>query len=209
MIERLIIHMKLANNLKIYRQKKHYTQTKLANKLHVSRKTISNWENGRSQPSYQMLDKLSKIYGVSTSNLLSDKSNKISKAIFISYFLNVILLISYYPTTVYDLRIFNFTFLFLSLNLIFLIINYKRWCYVITNKLSLCFILFVSLIDLILNSWFYLAHSFGARGITYMAMSYQVLTTAGAIFIIMLLTISFFIALLLSKYIKLAFIKLK
>ncbi|XIF20252.1 MAG: Hypothetical protein AJITA_00986 [Acetilactobacillus jinshanensis] len=72
--------MKLAKNLKTYRQKNHLTQSKLANKLHVSRKTISNWENGRSQPSFQTLNALSKIYEVPTVNP-------------ISYYLNIVLLI--------------------------------------------------------------------------------------------------------------------
>ncbi|USS86350.1 helix-turn-helix domain-containing protein [Fructilactobacillus cliffordii] len=59
-----------------YRQLKHYrtqaglTQAELANQLHVSRKTISNWENQRSFPNLEMLTQLSARLNVSTDQLL-------------------------------------------------------------------------------------------------------------------------------------------
>lgn len=47
-----------------------WTQVQLANKLNITKQTVSNWENDNIQPSIDMLIKLSKIFGVSTDYLL-------------------------------------------------------------------------------------------------------------------------------------------
>ena len=70
--------MKLSKELNYYRQKNDYTQQQLAQKLHVSRKTISNWENRRSEPSFEMLKELSKLYDISTDQLLNSANQKSS-----------------------------------------------------------------------------------------------------------------------------------
>ena len=47
-----------------------WTQVQLAQKIEVTKQTISNWENDNIQPSIDMLIKLSKIFNVSTDYLL-------------------------------------------------------------------------------------------------------------------------------------------
>ncbi len=47
-----------------------WTQVQLAQKLGVTKQTVSNWENDNIQPSIDMLIKLSKIFNVSTDYLL-------------------------------------------------------------------------------------------------------------------------------------------
>ena len=47
-----------------------WTQVQLAQKLGVTKQTISNWENDNIQPSIEMLIKLSKVFCVSTDYLL-------------------------------------------------------------------------------------------------------------------------------------------
>lgn len=47
-----------------------WTQVQLAQKIGITKQTISNWENDNIQPSIDMLIKLSKIFNVSTDYLL-------------------------------------------------------------------------------------------------------------------------------------------
>ena len=47
-----------------------WTQVQLAQKLGVTKQTVSNWENDNIQPSIDMLIKLSKVFNVSTDYLL-------------------------------------------------------------------------------------------------------------------------------------------
>ena len=46
------------------------SQVELANRLCVSKQTVSNWENDNIQPSVDMLVRLAKIFGVTTDYLL-------------------------------------------------------------------------------------------------------------------------------------------
>jgi transcriptional regulator with XRE-family HTH domain len=59
-------------NIKIYelRMSFGWTQVQLAQKLGVTKQTVSNWENDNIQPSIDMLIKISKIFNVSTDYLL-------------------------------------------------------------------------------------------------------------------------------------------
>ena len=47
-----------------------WTQVQLAEKLGVSKQTVSNWENENIQPSIDMLIRLSKLFHTSTDYLL-------------------------------------------------------------------------------------------------------------------------------------------
>ena len=47
-----------------------WTQVQLAQKLGITKQTVSNWENDNIQPSIDMLIKLSKTFNVSTDYLL-------------------------------------------------------------------------------------------------------------------------------------------
>ena len=47
-----------------------WSQVQLAEKLNISKQTVSNWENENIQPSIEMLVRLSKLFHVSTDYLL-------------------------------------------------------------------------------------------------------------------------------------------
>lgn len=54
----------LGENIKTYRQKKGYTQEEVANRLHVTRQTISKWEKNYSVPDAEVLVKLADVLEV-------------------------------------------------------------------------------------------------------------------------------------------------
>lgn len=60
----------LDQNLKTIRKNKGFTQEELANRLHVTRQTISKWEKGYSVPDADLLSKLADELDVSVSELL-------------------------------------------------------------------------------------------------------------------------------------------
>ena len=60
----------LNENIYNLRNIKGWSQVILANKLSVTKQTVSNWENNNIQPSIDMLVKLSDIFSVSTDYLL-------------------------------------------------------------------------------------------------------------------------------------------
>ena len=57
--------------IRTLREKKHYTQKQLADRLCVSDKTVSKWENGRGFPDIALLEPLAQHLGVSVAELLS------------------------------------------------------------------------------------------------------------------------------------------
>ncbi|WP_407890253.1 helix-turn-helix transcriptional regulator [Levilactobacillus sp. N40-8-2] len=59
----------LGARLKQFRQQQ-LTQTALADKLHVSRQTISSWETGRNQPDISTITQLAALYAVPVDTLL-------------------------------------------------------------------------------------------------------------------------------------------
>ena len=70
--------MKFAENLKKYREIDSISQEELAEKIFVSRQTISNWENNKSYPDVNSLVILSKTFNTSIDNL-SKGDNEIMK----------------------------------------------------------------------------------------------------------------------------------
>ena len=62
------------------RRKIGLTQAELAEKLNISNKTISKWENGQGYPDITNLPLISKILGVSIDDLLADKKSGITVA---------------------------------------------------------------------------------------------------------------------------------
>ena len=62
---------KIGNFIMIERKAKKLTQAKLAEKLFVSEKTISKWENGNGVPDTNILPKLCEIFDVSINELLN------------------------------------------------------------------------------------------------------------------------------------------
>lgn len=62
--------MNINQQLKHYRHQFEFSQEKLAEKLFVSRQTISNWETGRSYPDLRSLLMLSELFDVSLDELV-------------------------------------------------------------------------------------------------------------------------------------------
>ncbi|OQO69042.1 transcriptional regulator [Enterococcus villorum] len=63
----------MKEKLKRLRKEHGLTQENLAEKLHVSRQTISNWENGNTLPDIENLKLLSQYYHVPLSFLFTEK----------------------------------------------------------------------------------------------------------------------------------------
>lgn len=83
-----VIEMNLSKQIKQYRDRDGLSQEKLAEKIYVSRQTISNWETGRSYPDIHNLLLLSVLFNVSLDDLVkgdvetmkeSIKNNEITK----------------------------------------------------------------------------------------------------------------------------------
>lgn len=62
--------MELGEQLKAYRQKVPLSQEELANRVYVSRQTISNWENNKTYPDVNSLVLLSEVFQVSLDQLI-------------------------------------------------------------------------------------------------------------------------------------------
>ncbi len=60
----------LNEKIKALRLAGNYSQVDIAEKLSVTKQTISNWENNNIQPSIDMLIKIADLFGVSTDYLL-------------------------------------------------------------------------------------------------------------------------------------------
>ena len=63
--------MNLGKKIMEMRKKAKLSQEKLAEKLNVTRQTISNWENGKFYPDIDALVKISKCFHISLDDLLS------------------------------------------------------------------------------------------------------------------------------------------
>lgn len=62
--------------LRELRKKNKYTQEDIAEKIHVSRQTISNWETGKSVPDIQSVKRLSNFYGTDIFDLFPAKKKE-------------------------------------------------------------------------------------------------------------------------------------
>ena len=62
--------MELGSQIKKYRDELSLSQDALAEKLYVSRQTISNWENDKSYPDVKSLLLLSEVFQTSVDNLI-------------------------------------------------------------------------------------------------------------------------------------------
>lgn len=59
--------------LKMIRKEKNLNQLKVAMDLNISREALSHYENGKREPSLDMLNKLSKYFNVSIDFLINGK----------------------------------------------------------------------------------------------------------------------------------------
>lgn len=62
--------MEISAQIKKYRNAKGWSQEELAEKIYVTRQTISNWENGKSYPDIHNLLLLSSLFNVSLDQLI-------------------------------------------------------------------------------------------------------------------------------------------
>lgn len=61
------------------RKEKNMTQVEMANKLGITDRAVSKWENGRGLPDISLLKNLSQILDISITELLSGEKNSINK----------------------------------------------------------------------------------------------------------------------------------
>jgi len=73
--------MELQTQIKKYRNELSLSQDELAEKIFVSRQSISNWENGKTYPDIRSLLLLSEVFGVSLDQLVKGDIEIMKKAI--------------------------------------------------------------------------------------------------------------------------------
>ena len=60
--------------IRTLREKHHLTQAELADKLFISDKTVSKWENGKGYPDFSLLEPIARVFGISVAELLAGKT---------------------------------------------------------------------------------------------------------------------------------------
>ena len=65
--------MNIGEKLKLRRKKAGFTQEQVAEKMHITRQTLSNWEVGKYFPDIDSIITLSQIYNLSLDELLLGK----------------------------------------------------------------------------------------------------------------------------------------
>lgn len=73
--------MELGNQIKKYRNELEISQEKLAEKIYVSRQSVSNWENDKNYPDINSLIRLSEVFQVSLDILIKGDVEKMKKEI--------------------------------------------------------------------------------------------------------------------------------
>jgi Predicted transcriptional regulators len=73
--------MELGSQIKKYRGELSLSQDALAEKIYVSRQTISNWENEKNYPDVNSLVRMSEVFGVSVDVLLKGDVEEMKKII--------------------------------------------------------------------------------------------------------------------------------
>lgn len=68
--------MGFSNKLKIEREKRGWSQEELAQKLYVSRQSVSKWENGKNYPNIEVIIDLSNLFDITIDALLKDDDLK-------------------------------------------------------------------------------------------------------------------------------------
>ena len=73
--------MEFSKQIKKYRAEANLSQEELANRVFVSRQTISNWENNKNYPDIKSLVLMSEIFQVSLDNLIKGDLERMKKEI--------------------------------------------------------------------------------------------------------------------------------
>ncbi|MBM6440953.1 helix-turn-helix transcriptional regulator [Lacticaseibacillus rhamnosus] len=135
--------MQFSDKLKQARQQHHLTQMQVGTQLHVSAKTISSWENGRSFPDISTLVSISDLYQISLDQLLredqdivqhyeaiSKQAQRYQKYFQITYFLNILLILTIWAvqiTSSNSKHILAWLFLALVVNLVVMATHYPDY----------------------------------------------------------------------------------
>lgn len=132
--------MQIGDKLRQLRNQHDLTQQELADTLHLSRKTISGWETGRSYPDINSLIQISELFHVPTDDLLKDNhmlkhyaeqtklNKKDVKIERVTYVINIVMLILGYVQMFHFGGIHSpFITLFLLINMIMFISHYSNW----------------------------------------------------------------------------------
>ena len=69
----------IGKNIKNLRMQKDITQEQLAERLHVTRQAVSNWENGKTQPDVETLSMLAECFEISVEELIYGKKEEPAK----------------------------------------------------------------------------------------------------------------------------------
>src|SRR5690606_30065055 len=67
---KVVAAMNFGEKLKAERSKRGWSQEQFAEKLFVSRQSVSKWENGQNYPSIEIIIKVSDLFGVTIDELL-------------------------------------------------------------------------------------------------------------------------------------------
>ncbi|MDA2529504.1 helix-turn-helix transcriptional regulator [Bacillus cereus] len=73
--------MIFSERLKEEREKRNWSQNDLAEKLHVSRQSVSKWETGKNYPSIEIIIHLSDLFGITIDELLRGDEELTQKVI--------------------------------------------------------------------------------------------------------------------------------
>lgn len=73
--------MIFSERLKEEREKRNWSQSDLAEKIHVSRQSVSKWETGKNYPSIEIIIHLSDLFGITIDELLSSDEELTQKVI--------------------------------------------------------------------------------------------------------------------------------
>lgn len=71
--------MDIGDQINNLRKKNGLSQDEFAELFHISRQTVSNWENGKSYPDLEMMIKISDYFKVSIDELLKQDTNTVTK----------------------------------------------------------------------------------------------------------------------------------
>lgn len=133
--------MKLSEKIKRCRKNQKMTQQQFGDRLHVSRKTVSGWENDRSFPDISTLIKISDSFDISLDDLLKDSNTAIDyyqtsiaksnlqkwKDLFIYIFLIIFTVLGYFQFLGLFKIPYHITFLGLITCLLYYLFDYPYW----------------------------------------------------------------------------------
>jgi len=74
-------NMTFSERLKKEREKRNWSQLDLAEKIHVSRQSVSKWETGKNYPSIEVIIDLSDLFGITIDELLRSDEELTEKVI--------------------------------------------------------------------------------------------------------------------------------